>query len=1128
MNPKLAALIETLQKKQEELLSKLGSKIPFLGKFFNGVGRTVVWTKYAILISFSVVIILIVGTIIYFNVRPIDTQTKNIVAWMNSRIDNGGVVDIARLSWSFQPLSLSLGLKVENLTLKNYSHLESYFCPEMDVQVQPLKALTAKIPVHLSCSKGLARFGKLKSDKPFAFPEALWLKKLRITGDFSDYQIEISPELLGYSAINSRLSLENSHLEFRLSGLPGSFDFDLKVGTAMADLGEGDFVANGPVAAQLEGYFKLANGEPVGIQAEKFNLDFDQWNFKESKLFEKTAGLKLNAHLPFLMLIENRVPKSIELIEASMKIDALDVDIGGQYSFEAGSGSLRTNIPRAEVKGLRLPVVGLRHSPVTGIVEINSDIQFFPRQQPQGTWRLFFNNVRVKPKILPHVLDRPGQRDVLVSLASEGNFKSGIISTPRLELHVNATESDFYLVDGYLHKPLNDPMELLFKAEVSNDKLMIQKFGIKIHSLQAEGIGSIENVSNLFNREKEGDANLKINFNTNRIRFADWAGYFPSIKTMPVEGIFELSAAAEGPVNARDDWSLERVSWVVNRATLSKITGVFDSDLHQRLGLPDSLGLKGPFDLDFMFQGRGLGSKFDQANLIGHLDLSKLSFRYMDKFKKPADIPFRLDLSATASRNRVRVMNSRFDFNGYDVDVSGDLVQGSDRNFLEVSIPRPIELSRFRTFFPSLGKTPLSGLVKWDGRFVLYKGDPERSTIDWCSLGLDGKLDLENVRGIGEWQGKPLQDLNGHLRFQSTDITTSDLRGRWGENPWSASFILKRGQENGGTLSAFFGHGAFDFNGQIKFTELNIDGLPLDSFIHRSMIDKDMRASKANLVLTSKHARWGTLGVKDFMTKLTWNGQLLSADPVQMQSGGLIRGKTTLDFLPYYEQASPSQMKASFEFKDVNLEKPLPARWKGSIELKSSGKSLVDHEKSLEARYVGRMEQAEWKTFSDQINEKFSSLVGAGKIPDYLRDPAKAKECFSGKMSGDVEVTYQSQEYKFQTSLLKFASQSELKLSGKIGADQYVELKATVKPGDSCWRGSARSCFQLDESDRAAQFSVYGDVQNPRLTIDQDKFAKAFVHCASTQTKLAVETELKSTKKKRANTKSQDLIKKGL
>jgi hypothetical protein len=1138
MSPKVRALLD----KGALVLSRLLVMLRALGML-----------RYVLALAIIAAFAGVAGLITFFNVRPIDVYRPLLVEKIRNST-KAEAVQIGQLNWTFHPLRAAMGIRAAAVEFRGVANVASAKFDSLEFRFQPLHFLVGRLPFVFRGEKAkvIMRASPVDgTDAPVSpdgeapvkvpAPFNALLKRVLFDLRVSETSITVPPELLGFKPSQSSLSLSGADLHFSLKGLPGSFLLEASA-LLDADLDNGRFVGQGPFSIHAHGAIE-GNDRPL-VRAEAFEVDLSQLNLAALGIIEKTSQTRLRAQLPFQ--VDFHSPslafKSAELLESSLTYDEIKMDLGAFYN-KASTAGVKWNLPRTEVKAMKLPIKLVREHPLAGIIESSGSFQFPRLGKFGGQWRFMLNNFRANPATLVGLVEKTSKGTVTMSFVSEGSAQAGVYSSPRTEFQLNASEAELDFPGGRFRKPFGDRFEILVKAQIREDKLDLNRFKVDFHTFSMEGTASLEGFSAI--REKPGV--LHAQFHSNRVDLAQWPSYFPDFSKGPLKGFAQILAAVDGPLDLSSDKPFDALSWRVDSLSFNNLRGVFDSNAAKQLGMDRAYKLDGPFMADFLFSGRGLGPRVDTAKLVASVDLSKLAFAAGDSFKKDAGIPFTVNLAAQQTRTEFSVQRGSFHFHTLDLGFAGNVLQGSRRSHIQVTMAQPVELGDWKQFFMMAPQMPLQGKIKWNGK-LSYTGAAELgSPFDLRKLALDGTVDLSDMSGKFPGFKHPVRNGRGQIALGADGITIPDLALSLGgaELNLSGRAARRASKKSGGAdLALLKNPKDLDISAQLTMSRydpedfapapvkdkrpLNVTeeaGPPVEERVRALLGNKLLRENKFKLGLVVKEGTFADIKFAQLNARTSWDSGKFRMEPLSVKVlGGKVQGAAHVDANPFYQSGSEPLVSASVDAEglDINalaaalkpdLAKLVGGNLFGKLIITSGGFNPEGWIKESRGRLTGQIRQGRFDTLL-ALKGPIDKLSTSSAARDYLTRQAGTESCLQKNFEAQVDVQIEKGRVDVERGSAVFATGSSVEVKGNLDSELNVALAGDFIAGERCVGGDVRACLAGSDGKARLPFKITGSAKDPSVGMDYQEFGRKIASCAARQVARKAEDAVKKEFKK--------------
>lgn len=1125
MNPKIQQLLD---------------KLSFFKKFQWGRGAH--FFKKIFLIFGSLALTIVLATVVWFRIHPLASYRDAIQGKLKSFLQ-ADELRIKELHWHFKPTRLSIGLRVEGVVVEGSPVAKRLVAPEITADLEPLKLLLGKIPVHIYASEGEWVFPKphLEAETPSGLAKGdkmllqRLLRHLRLKVNLDRFTVVGDPSRFALAESNSLIKANNAEIDATIVGLPGYFDTTVNADMDVV-MGGAQFRAKGPLKVSAEGFSQVAQGEVVGVSVDRIDADLSQLFISGlGGNFEKPPGMLLKVRSEGQAILgENSQLKIFELRQGVILLDELKLGFSSTYSSVQQSLSTRWIHTPQEVRELHLPIRGFTDIAVKGMVEIQGNIKTSRDFNFEAGWNLSFNNIHIAPTEMNKVFDSRSKGTLLVSFVSEGSFSKGLIQTPRTELQIDGSGSYLEMWQGKLLKPDGDPVNLLLKATVKNDELSVSHFDANVNNLNLQGGLKLTN----FTKYLLGDraSYLSVNFHTNPVNLTRWSSYIPVFRRIPLEGLVQVVGTAEGPLYVGEEAARD-ISWRIDRIAASKVKGAFDRESLIEVGYkPEDLSLSGPFSLEFLFQGRGKGSVVEQGTLVAQADFNKVYMAYGDFFKKTANVPCSLDIGVDQTTNKLAIRRGSLRLHEMQMSFEGNILNGSKRNWVDVKLEKAIHLDEWRQLFPSLAPDiPLSGDIGLAAKIGFENEDVFEGTLDWRKLSFDGELDVKNLSTKIAKLKNPLVGGNGKLLVSGNVLTVPSfqfkigsskanfsLNGRtlsktsaltaqkmsmaqgnlgwlFGKEPWDLSMVLTTDNFDPGVFALL------KVKKGPQFSEENLDQ-DLETIIRGFLSNPKLVKSQMKLVFSAKQSKKATLASKGADFVVHWDKGILRANPLALNAfGGKLAGSFSFDANPFLAGKEPPLSNFTGTFKGVQVDDvldfveskdlaPVTGVAEGSVQLAFQGMSSEEIKKSARGRVTGSLAHGEYAGFSD-LKRQVRHFFVESEARDYLMRQANYDKCFDPQFSADFDLNFSEDRVHLGNTDLRYANASKIRISGELDHGLKARLSGDFFAGKECVKGRARNCLEHDQGFVAFPFALTGDLKAPVLTSQIEELIPDFISC---------------------------------
>ncbi len=1125
-------------------------------KFKGPLSKILRVLKFLLLGVFLTVIAASLAGFIWLQKQPLTEYKKLFLNETQKALVAEGV-SAKVFAWDLRIRDLSFGILVRDLEVKNFGNFESLKVARIRLATQPLKILFGKFPAALeigepqlrskprhivkeqSASAARAAPSGITNEGPSIFSKLpAWTQFLRLTYRLEDGLFE---QPLGEK--ESVFRLENVGASGLISGLPGTVEGKIGLQFNVDDPREG-IILQGPIEMNWEGYFQKHHNEVVGFKIDKFSWDLSRVSFSGPYHLEKSphqrAELSASAQVLFT---KSTALDSIRIEKASVSYDQIRAELSGEYN-PRGAFELRWVVNPVSLQGFHAPFRTLREASLNGLFESNGKFSTSLEQGLTGHWKVSLNNFSVNPAELSALFEKESSGALVASLVSEGTLKNGRVNSPKTEFQLKGSEAGLVFKGEKIAKPKGDALDILLKAKVFEDVFSIDSLSAKIHTLDLKAFLKLERLSE-FMAGKE--VPLQVGFQSNRIDLSKWRSYLRGLeKAPPLEGFFEFAGSAEG-LYQKDQGATSQLSWRVDRASLSNFRSAFnEGSVFDFSTTVEGLKLRGPFSVNFIFQGRGLGSRVDRATLLSRVDLSHSSVLYRDFFRKPESIPLLLEVSGEQTRNQLKIRRGDFSFHNLDLNFAGTLVQGNRRSFVQLNMARPVRLSDWKDFFIGSQQTPVDGTLSWTGRVGFPEIGSLEDNFDWRQLSLEGRLELNDLRGRLTQMKSPLRGGRAVILFQPTGVLIPNANLAIGSSKMAFS----------GEVSAMPGRGSKKMNlhqlliqkaWDLKAT-VNVDQLNPEDFASprtlrsgdaetsnsgnglgasvgetlRSWFEKDfLRQSRMRLAMTVGKGRFAKVDFKNLQMRALWENNLFKMQPLSLEAfGGKLGGTMTYDLNSFYARkdlpelsstlkVSTVDIKAMLRATKAEMEKMMGGSLDGQMILVSKGWEPEDLVAKSRGRIAGTINRGELESL-ELLRVKLDELISQSAAKDFLLKQASQEKCLQRNFSADLDSEIKAGVLEIGKADLSFQTGSDISLTGKITQDMNLDLAGNFFASSGCLSGDIQKCLSKGGSRAAIPFKISGPSTQASATLDSASLAQSIVKCVTEKTVKKAEAAVRS------------------
>jgi hypothetical protein len=1087
---------------------------------------------------------------------------------------------LGELNWSVAWTRLSLGLEGQDLKIEGAGNLERLQVPHFRLLLEPMKLLLGKIPLRVELREPTIRFAPRSSELDQGVgTEAnvaidstaphlqlpTWTRFLRLQLVLENASVNADPKAFGQDPDLSRYRLEKTNFEVNLSGFPGSFSLEAKTVADLLD-GSSNALIEGPVSLEAGGYFQLVDGRPVGLKVDSLDADFDSSQFSIGRFVDKPSGSKLKLESEMQILLDRDFGiKSVGLEHGDLVYENVHTGVSGSFD-RFGNKSFHWNLPTTEVSDLHLPVPNIHQVPFSGMLESSGTLDVSRSSGVHSTWKLSLNNFRVETRKMGGWFDKSSSGAVAFSFVSEGEGENGRYSSPRTEFQLDGTDAQLELLGGRFIKPEGDKLEILLKAQSKDDRLSVKTFNLKLHTMELEGRALVASLSSYLQARPTP---VHVELHSNRVDLVRWSSYFPYFRRLPLEGVFEFAGMAEGTVFQDEGDPFSGLSWRVDRASLSKIRGAFEKDSPIFQGpRANNIHVSGPFAMDFHFQGRGQGATVHRASLLAQLDLTKVGFLYKDSFLKPIGVPLTLDVSAEQTRNELTIRRGSFVFDQAALGFSGDIVKGSNRSSIDLTMAHPIDLNGWRPFFLKLPKDfPLSGKIQWQGEIGFDRRGVMEGDLDWKTFALEGMLHVRDLACQLGGFGVPLTKGHGDMLVGDGAITIPDFRFEIGGAKVAYSGVARAlkapRRARSLTLSQLVGGSGWDFSSQLTLDRLtpalyaelagsapesapkrvNMTADPgptLGQWLHTRLDSPFFKTSQLRLRVRAGQGLLGEAPVSDFNAVANWKNGTLRVEPLGFRiHGGQVTGSASLEAQNYYERKDAPELSLALKLKNIRAESYLEALhpelkssltgvFDGQLAIAARGFERDEIAQSLAGRLQGRLSTARLPALSTALQAKLDDLVNKSEARDFIRRRARNDACVSTSFNANIDAQVRADRFELQRSAFVFGSGTVAAIRANVDSKFALTGEGEIIAGSKCVGEQVRACLGRKSEATDLSFGLGGQWPAPTLDLDTEDIGRAVAACMrrriAGRARREIASELKDPSKRRQEEKTREKL----
>ena len=1142
---------------------------------FKNVLSSLRWVKWFALYLGLAVLATLVAVLVWVRFQSLDYYKAEAVERMKTHLDLRSA-SIGKLEWDFSVSTFAFGVKATNVRGTGVKQLRDIKIPEAKASLRLWRLLTGKVALDVSLREPFILFQPTPAGAPIkaataAKPEAsaaaalqdapLWLRFVRVSLKMTDAHARLQGE-----QESSQVNLDRVELRAVLSGFPGSFSATLE-GEVESDWNVGEYIAKGPVELDAEGTVQSIDGKAVGILVDRFEANLSKTEFRMLRFLEKTSDmpLELKSEIQVMLPTAPGEQVSFEWKKGSLRFDELEMTSHGTHSFR-GTDFLWL-IPQTEVRALRVPVQDLRKIPFAGLVESSGQIHVPTGGDMHGGWKFGFNNLRAEGSALKNVggagLVSGG---VTLSFVSEGFIEKGRFSSPRTELQFKGTDAQISFFNRNLVKPKGDDLDLLLRMKIQDDKVLLEKFHLRFHALNLEAQGELASLSTYLAGKPSP---VKLEVQSNRIDLSRWSQYFPDYQKAPAfEGLAEVAGALEGKLR-KGDGALDDVSWRVDRFHVSHLKANFFANTAEQLLITGRSGiqLRGPLQINLLFQGRGIGTRVERASLVSQADLSKANLFFKDEFRKSADTPFVLDVSMEQSRNQLKISKGYFQFHTLDLAFNGLLQPGTRKAALNVSMKHPVLLSEWKAFFVKSPDIPLDGRILWTGKLTVPTSVGMEESFDWSKLGVEGELKFDRLTGRFGGMAHPVRNARGRLVLRPGGVSLSGLAGTIGETNFQASGdaqILGASVKAHAPLllSQLMTAKAWNISAELGLSRLAMedweDRKTFEAVENRAAnmkreavenVSEQMTTllnnpylakSQLRVALRAGQGAFGNVAYKNLLVRALWDKQSLRLQPLSVEAlGGRIAGNVRFDAGPFYNRKENPEIQSSFTVTGLNVKeaavafKPEMAKLvagalKAEINLSTSGLESKELIENASGRVNGTIERGEFETFMF-LRGSLEEMVSNEAVRKLLLNQVRQEQCIQKQFTAAVDAQLKGGTITLDSGRFRFATGSEIRMKGTINQQMALELDGEFLASNSCISGDAQKCLAGPENLARFPLRLRGTASEPKGGLDYRGLTGQIAACTLAKAKASAKqmvTDAQQGKLDDLKNKAQDRLKK--
>ena len=1112
---------------------KLKAKLGSLGQRLASTWK---WFRWIIIYMGLGLVGASIAVGVWVAMQPLDRHKERAIGEIKKAL-NADFVSIGKLSWDFALSSFSFGVRVKDLRIKGAKGLQSISVPELSIYTQPIKLLMGGVPGQLIVKNPMIRIGpgaasetsnkKTEARSPITFDSSSlpkWSRYIRLKYQIEAAKVDIAPELLDFeSSEHTNISIEKVNLSGEVSGLPGTFnakmDSEFNVG-----IDDGKYIVQGPADFSIDGFFQLENGRPVSLNAGTIHANLDKMNLALFNVIEKTAGTTLRLDTQAQIPLNPRgEAQSVEFSESQLSFDNIPIKFSGLYAFESGLKAKWT-LNRTVLEEFHVPIKNLRSTPFSGVLESSGAMSFTSASGFGGAWKLSLNNVKVDASALEAITEKSSTGHIMFSLVSEGSIDRGHFISPRTEFQLEGSSAMIVLKNDVLMKPAGDRFELLVKADVRDDTLTVRRLTGQLNNMAIEGTAELSGIDKL-SGENDKAALIKINLRSNSVDLSRWKSYIKRVTQYPapIDGFFEVAGSAEGRVSFKTD-PFKDLSWRMDRVSFSNVKGTFAKDSFMTAnGNQNDYVLSGPFVFNFIFQGRGLGSRVDRATLLSRMDFTKVGLLYKDTFRKAPGVPLFLEANAEQSRNELKIKRGQLRFHTLDLGFSGTILQGSNRSSIELAMAKPVSLSEWREFFVKSPNFPVDGQITWKGRVGFGQKSTMEADFDWRQLSLEGYLRFANLSGRFGDMKNPLHNGSGSILFQPSGVVIPQFSLSLGRAVASMSgeiTALNQSRKKQMTLNQLFIQKAWDISSQVSLNQLDAtdfsDGkasangeaeeASMGEEIRKLLKSSIIKQSRLKLALRARQGKFGDIQYANLNMRALWENAAFKVQPFSLDAfDGQVSGSMLFDSNPFYLRKESPQSSATLKVRGINaklvaqslkpeMEKLIGGSLSGDLTLTSEGFDADELIRNSKGRLVGKLQNGYFESFH-YLKSSLDSFISSSAAKDYLVKEASKEKCLQKNFDASLDSQLKGGEIEIQAGRFDFKTGSSVELKGKIAKDLNTALSGDFIAGTQCLGGDAQKCLAGASGRAAIPFNIEGPAFEPKVSLDSASIAKSLAQC---------------------------------
>ncbi len=1035
---------------------------------------------------------------------------------------------IGSLRWKVVIGRLGLGIEARDVVIARAGEIEEVKLEKIWILSQPIKIISGRLPLFVEFSgaqaktsenaateKSLINSGALEGLKKFS--ESRWAKIFRLN-------LNVVNSSLNFTKSEEKIGITKG--EIQVSGFPGEFSANLET---QAKIKIQNFDVNGSQNLSFKGFFQTWDDKVVGFRLSELELDLAASEIGGPYSFFKPSGMiwDLNCNIQST-LNENFTLKHLDILDGKMNFDESKTQFIG-FSESGQSHELKWFSGPEEMESFNIPLKSLYDIPFKGFFEVASVFRYSKKSGFEAQWKMEFNNFVVKMVDLKSVLDTGSTGEVRFSFVNQVQISGGKVHVPRAEFQLAGSESQIELKSTRVVKPGGDAFELLVKAATQGDTLVVQPINVKLNNLSLDSQIKVDNFSAFVLDGTPG--NLSLDVVSNPVDLTQWTGYLPFFRKVPLEGVVQFSGSASGPVYSGEN-PFREISWRVDRMSASKIRGAFDQEGVEEFGIdPGFLQINGPFVVDFLFTGRGVGKQIHRGSLLTQTDLTRVGLLYRDWLRKPVGTPLVLDLSVDQQRNRLTVRRGSISLHESVIGIKGQVQRGANIGRLDVLMDKPISLASWREFFPNLNPDmPLEGEILWNGHLMFQSQSEMEGTVSFSALNLLGEGKFTDLSFPPSLLRFPIRNLNGSILIKDDGIFIPDIKFRVGKSSFVGSgrgqpIISSKNLNEEGNLSIFWGRHPWDISGQLNVDNLSSDLLkPTQTLLTRTdqnrnnsaansvfdlrpiLENPSVKESKLRLRVRAKALSTEKTKSSDLGFIVDWQNGIFQMEPFRfLVWGGEVNGAFNFNARPFYERKEKPLWVFRGNFSDINLEHPLylqSSRFASSLdgdltgqaEISSNGFDLGEIWSSAQGRLRGTLQNTVFKPLKT-LDLAIEELAKNSPASDYFPSDFSIEKCFANSYTGTFDGNFSGGAFVFSDSLFKVGPEGTLKITGDISADK-MNLTLGFSPGSNCIAPRISSCLPGGAGGRLGISSrLTGKIDEPEIDLDPFDVGNVLVDC---------------------------------